>query len=239
MIDTIAAFDGRLAKIEGAARSGKTQALVARCAKLIENGEAPESILVAVTNAFAAQAFRKRLRRALPVNKAAAAEAVRICCALDAALGVLDTPAAREATGREPRILSEAEYNFFLEDLKTTGEQPRKLRSMLSFLERKMANYESREEWGAGTAAGNLHAFATRVLKLRGAMLPVEAPMLAADFLKSDAGEAARGRFSHVLCDDFQNFSHSEQTCLCLLADKQIMVAGNPNQMMSKRGNHP
>lgn len=239
MIDTIAAFDGRLAKIEGAARSGKTQALVARCAKLIENGEAPESILVAVTNAFAAQAFRKRLRRALPANKAAAAEAVRICCALDAAVEVLDTPAAREATGREPRILSEAEYNFFLEDLKTTGEQPRKLRSMLSFLERKMANYESREEWGAGTAAGNLHAFATRVLKLRGAMLPVEAPMLAADFLKSDAGEAARGRFSHVLCDDFQNFSHSEQTCLCLLADKQIMVAGNPNQMMSKRGNHP
>lgn len=239
MIDTIAAFDGRLAKIEGAARSGKTQALVARCAKLIENGETPESILVAVTNAFAAQAFRKRLRRALPVNKAAAAEAVRICCALDAAVEVLDTPAAREATGREPRILSEAEYNFFLEDLKITGEQPRKLRSMLSFLERKMANYESREEWGAGTAAGNLHAFATRVLKLRGAMLPVEAPMLAADFLKSDAGEAARGRFSHVLCDDFQNFSHSEQTCLCLLADKQIMVAGNPNQMMSKHGNHP
>ena len=26
---------------------------------------------------------------------------------------------------------------------------------------------------------------------------------------------------------------------LCLLADKQIMVTGNPNQMMSKRGNHP
>ena len=30
MIDTIAAFDGRLAKVEGAERSGKTQALVAR-----------------------------------------------------------------------------------------------------------------------------------------------------------------------------------------------------------------
>ena len=66
MIDTIAAFDGRLAKVEGAERSGKTQALVARCAHLIQNGEAPASILVAVTNAFAAQAFRKRLRRALP-----------------------------------------------------------------------------------------------------------------------------------------------------------------------------
>ena len=142
MIDTIAAFDGRLAKVEGAERSGKTQALVARCAHLIQNGEAPASILVAVTNAFAAQAFRKRLRRALPANLIGAALSVRVCTALDAAVSVLDEPAAREATGRVPRILNSAEYNFFLEDLKTIGEHPRKLRSMLGFLDRKMAGYE-------------------------------------------------------------------------------------------------
>ena len=130
MIDTIAAFDGRLAKVEGAERSGKTQALVARCAHLIQNGEAPASILVAVTNAFAAQAFRKRLRRALPANLIGAALSVRVCTALDAAASVLDQPAAREATGRVPRILNNAEYNFFLEDLKTVGEQPRKLHAV-------------------------------------------------------------------------------------------------------------
>ena len=239
MIDTIAAFDGRLAKVEGAERSGKTQALVAHCAHLIQNGEAPASILVAVTNAFAAQAFRKRLRRALPANLIGAALSVRVCTALDAAVSVLDEPAAREATGRVPRILNSAEYNFFLEDLKTIGEHPRKLRSMLGFLDRKMAGYEPREEWNAGTAADSLLAYATRILKLRGAMLAGEVPMLAADFLKSDAGEGARGGFAYVLADDFQNFSHAEQTVLCLLADKQIMVTGNPNQMMSKRGNHP
>ena len=100
MIDTIAAFDGRLAKVEGAERSGKTQALVARCAHLIQNGEAPASILVAVTNAFAAQAFRKRLRRALPANLIGAALSVRVCTALDAAVSVLDEPAAREAAFR-------------------------------------------------------------------------------------------------------------------------------------------
>ena len=239
MIDTIAAFDGRLAKVEGAERSGKTQALVARCAHLIQNGEAPASILVAVTNNFAAQAFRKRLRRALPANLVGAALSVRVSTALDAAVSVLDEPAAREATGRVPRILNSAEYNFFLEDLKTIGEHPRKLRNMLGFLDRKMAGYEPREEWNAGTAADNLLAYATRILKLRGAMLAGEVPMMAADFLKSDAGEGARGSFAYVLADDFQNFSHAEQTVLCLLADKQIMVTGNPNQMMSKRGNHP
>lgn len=176
MIDTIAAFDGRLAKVEGAERSGKTQALVARCAHLIQNGEAPASILVAVTNAFAAQAFRKRLRRALPANLIGAALSVRVCTALDAAVSVLDEPAAREATGRVPRILNSAEYNFFLEDLKTIGEHPRKLRSMLGFLDRKMAGYEPREEWNAGTAADNLLAYATRILKLRGAMLARRGP---------------------------------------------------------------
>ena len=169
MIDTIAAFDGRLAKVEGAERSGKTQALVARCAHLIQNGEAPASILVAVTNAFAAQAFRKRLRRALPANLIGAALSVRVCTALDAAVSALDQPAAREATGRVPRILNSAEYNFFLEDLKTIGEQPRKLRSMLGFLDRKMAGYEPREEWNAGTAADNLLASATPIERAAGA----------------------------------------------------------------------
>lgn len=240
MIDTIAAFDGRLAKIEGAARSGKTQALVARCAQLIQNGEAPASIAVAVTNAFAAQAFRARLRRALPAAKAGAAASVRICTALDAAVDVLSSPAAREATGRVPRILNGAEYNFFLEDIKTTGEPARKLRSMLGFIERKSSSYEPREEWAAeGSEVAKLLGYATRILKLRGAMLESEAPMIAADFLKSDAGQSARAQFAYVLCDDFQNFSHAEQTCLCLLADKQIMVAGNPNETMTKRGSHP
>ena len=239
MIDTIAAFDGRLAKIEGAARSGKTQALVARCAHLIQNGQAPDSILVAVTNAFAAQAFRNRLRRALPANNAGAAESVRVCTALEAAVAVLDTPAAREATGRVPRILNDAEYNFFLEDLKTTGEQPRKLRSMLNYLERKMASYEMSDGFEGRSETGKLLNFSTRILKLRGAMLSTEAPMLAANYLKSDAGEAARAQYAYVLCDDFQNISHSEQTLLCLLADKQIMVAGNPNEKISARGAHP
>lgn len=238
MIDTIAAFDGRLAKIEGAARSGKTQALVARCAQLIQNGQAPDSILVAVTNAFAAQAFRNRLRRALPANNAGAAENVRVCTALEAAVAVLDAPAAREATGRVPRILNDAEYNFFLEDLKTTGEQPRKLRSMLNYLERKMAGYEMSDGFEGRSETGKLLNIATQILKLRGAMLPTEAPMLCADFLKSDAGETARGQFAYVLCDDFQNVSHAGQTCLCLLADKQIMVAGNPNEKISARGAH-
>ncbi len=120
MIKTIAAFDGRCAKVCGPARSGKTEALVQRCVTLLGANVAPESIFVEVSTAFAAQAFRRRLRAALGSARAAA-EAVVVETALDACVRVLDTPEARTATGRIPRLLTPAEYNFFLEDMKTLG----------------------------------------------------------------------------------------------------------------------
>ena len=61
MIDAIASFDGRIAKVHGPARSGKTEALARRAVHLLDEGVDPASILVEVTNGFAAQAFRRRL----------------------------------------------------------------------------------------------------------------------------------------------------------------------------------
>ncbi len=237
MIDAIAECTDRLIKVEGAARAGKTEALIKRAAALINAGQAPESILVVATNAFSAQAFRQRLRRAL--GKADAADRVVIEPALEACVNVLDAPAAREATGRIPRILTDAEYNFFLEDLKTTGEKPRNLRKMLGYFYREMAADTPREEWKTGGAEDTVYGLAVRVLKLRGGMLAQEAPMICSNFLKSEAGEASRAQFAYVLCDDFQNLSHAEQSCVCMLADKQVVVAGNPNETLTARGAHP
>ncbi len=237
MIDAIAECTDRLIKVEGAARAGKTEALIKRAAALINAGQAPESILVVATNAFSAQAFRQRLRRAL--GKADAADRVVIEPALEACVNVLDAPAAREATGRIPRILTDAEYNFFLEDLKTTGEKPRNLRKMLGYFYREMAADTPREEWKTGGAEDTVYGLAVRVLKLRGGMLAQEAPMICSNFLKSEAGETSRAQFAYVLCDDFQNLSHAEQSCVCMLADKQVVVAGNPNETLTARGAHP
>ncbi len=237
MIDAIAECTDRLIKVEGAARAGKTEALIKRAAALINAGQAPESILVVATNAFSAQAFRQRLRRAL--GKADAADRVVIEPALEACVNVLDAPAAREATGRIPRILTDAEYNFFLEDLKTTGEKPRNLRKMLGYFYREMAADTPREEWKTGGAEDTVYGLAVRVLKLRGGMLAQEAPMICSNFLKSEAGETSRAQFAYVLCDDFQNLSHAEQSCMCMLADKQVVVAGNPNETLTARGAHP
>ena len=236
MIDAIASlasFDGRIAKVQGPARSGKTEALVQRCAHLIGGGAAPASILVEVSSAAAAQAFRRRLRAALGPDDRHAADEVHVRTALETCVAVLDAPAARAATGRAPRLLNGAEYNFFLEDMKTLGQPIRRLRKMLEFFYRQMSDLAPRDSWLMGGEEETVLAHLERVLASRGAMLMQEAPYRCASFLQSDAGEGARGSYAYVLCDDFQNMSRAEQTCLCLLADRQLVACGNPNQQQA------
>lgn len=239
MKDTVATIDGRIVKVQGPARSGKTETLIRRCVQLVKEGTAPESILVEVTSAFAAQTFRTRLAQALGDADAPAANAVSICTALDACVAVLSSSVAQKATGRVPRLLTAGEYNFFLEDMKTLGEPIRRLRKMLAYFYRQMSDNKPRETWVLGGEEEAVLAHLERVLTLRDSMLTQEAPALCASFLESDSGETARGSFSFVLCDDFQNLSHAEQTCLCLLADQQLIVCGNPNEQRSTHTANP
>lgn len=239
MIEAIASFDGRIAKVQGPARSGKTEALVRRCACLVRGGAAPETILVETSSAAAAQAFRRRLRRALGPDLQHAADDVHVRTALETCVAVLDAPAARAATGRVPRLLNDAEYNFFLEDMKTLGQPIRRLRKMLDFFYRQMSDFEPRDSWLAGGEEEAVLSHLERVLASRGAMLAQEAPSLCAAYLRSDAGEGVCGSYAYVLCDDFQNMSRAEQTCLCLLADRQLIACGNPNQQQAARASFP
>lgn len=237
MIENIAAFDGRCAKVCGPARSGKTEALVQRCATLLNAGVAPESIFVEQSSAFAVQAFRRRLRHALGDDHAAA-DAVVVETALDACARVLDAPEAREATGRVPRLLTAAEYNFFLEDMKTLGTPIRRLRKMLETFYEQWSKLVPDSEW-MGTEEAVTRDHGLRHLVGRGAMLVQEAPRLCVDYLKSEAGAGARQQYAYVLCDDFQNLTYAEQTFLCLLAETQLIVAGNVNQTVASATKWP
>ena len=238
-LERAAAFTGRMAKIVGPARSGKTEALIRQCVRLVKEGGDPAGILVATSTAFAADAFRARLRAALGDEGAEAADRVTVQPALDAILDALDKPEARAATGRVPRILSKSEYNFLLEDLKTTGAPLRKLRAMLAYFSRLNCDLVPREKWNFGGGEESVFEHLVGSLTLRKAMLAHEAGALCADYLRSDAGTTGRGAFSAVLADDFQNLSHAEQTCLCLLARDRIVVAGNADETVPTASGRP
>lgn len=232
MIEEIAVCNERLAKVSGAAATGKTEALIARAVELIRTGTDPSSILMVASTTFGTQALRERLAASLGDDAPAASE-VAVTTALNAAVAVLDTPAAREATGRAPRLLAGFEYNFFIEDMKTTGQSRRQLKNMMDLFDRHWCSYDTDENWlvpGEQTVAWQR---AQEVLGAMEAMLPNEAPYLAARFLQENPEGRTQCAFEVVLADDFQNLSHAQQTLVCLLANRQVMVAGNPCETVS------
>lgn len=231
MLNAIASFDGRLAKVAGPARTGKTEALVRRAARLLAEGTDPASVLMEATTAEGARVLRGRLADALAAagvaDAAALARAVTVTTARQACLDVLAADRAQAATGRVPRVLAPFEYNFFLEDMKTLGSPLRRLRALLSRFQEQWAALPAQPDWVAPGEEQEIMDHAQAVLTRLGAMLPDEVAYVCARYLQSDEGRADAGRYDYVLCDDFQNLSHAEQTCLGLLARRQLIVAGN------------
>lgn len=227
MIAELAHYSGRIAKIDGPGRSGKTEVLIRRCATLLEQGADAESILVVASSELACVRFRQRLASAVGENLREEASRITVSRALDVCISILDEPAAREATGRVPRILNESEYPFFIEDLKTLGQKNQRLHSMLSFFYAQWSEFKDEEEWLIPGEETTVLDYARCVLGAYGAMLRHEAPYLCGKLLLSDAGKPLAQRYDYVFCDDFQNLSYAEQTCLCLCARKQVMICGN------------
>lgn len=239
MIDQLAGFEGRLAKVEGPARSGKTEVLVRRCARLLERGEAPESILVTVVSAAAKARFTERLAQAVEESLREATARVRVMLPIEVCTSVLAEPLARELTGRTPRVMNDSEYLFFLEDLKTLGQKNQRLSNMLMFFYAQWSRLEDEQDWAIPGEETIVLDRARDIMRLQGTMLRHEAPYLCARLLASDAGAPLAQRFAFVLCDDFQDYPYAEQTALCLCARKQVMVCGDAFQATTGYCDYP
>lgn len=236
IFETIAVCDDRQVKISGAPRTGKTQALLRRCAALLAADAVPEAILIEVTSAQAAQALRERLATLVAVEQA---QRVHVMTAQEACLSVLNVPEVRAFTNRNPRILAPFEYNFFLEDLKTLGHPVRALRKMLTHFRQSLADGTPVSEVALPGTEKETWDVAQRLLFLEGGMLTEEAASLCIEALKNNACRTAAQTYEYVLCDDFQNLSHAQQTALCLMASKQVIVAGNAGQTVSLASDFP
>lgn len=231
-VDEIAACEKRLIRVDGPVRSGKTEALVRRCVALLAREEAPENILVITSTAMGAAAFRRRLSKTCTATcgNADLARDVPVMTAQDACISVLNSERARTATGRIPRTLASFEYNFLLEDIKTLGTPPRRIRLMLKRLQRQWCALAPESEWLLPGEEQDTLNLIMDELRALGAMLPDEVAWVCARYLQSKTGRADAQRFAFVLCDDFQNLSRAQQTCVCLMAREQLMVAGNAAQ---------
>lgn len=221
------AVEGRLIKIAGAAGTGKTEFLIQRARTLIEAGVASEKIGVVVASSDAKATFEKRFAAAGKDSPS-----ISVMTILQLGLKVLHTSAAREATGRNPRVLNDAEYKILLEDMKTLGQQPGRLRKMLNYFYYQWSQLEPEEEWLLPREESIVRETLDAYLRVRGGVIREEISPLCAGFLEGrEESESILG-LDYLLVDDFQDYSKASQSICVALGQKGLVITGNENQLV-------
>ncbi|MFR7493629.1 MAG: UvrD-helicase domain-containing protein [Adlercreutzia sp.] len=225
--------------IEGGVGCGKTTALVARVAALLEDGAAPENMLVLAATPDAARVLGARLTEAAGER----GNAIEITCARDVALGLLASEEGRAFSGRAGRLVTPLELGFIMEDMKTSGLKQRRLREMLKFFYRNWTELagdaEDDDGWLIPGEEADVHALLKDVLHFTGGILEPEAAAMAVRFLLACPDALADVQRSYVLVDDYQMHSRASQHLANLLARDSVTVAADPTAVVEVFDSYP
>ena len=225
--------------IEGGVGCGKTTALVARVAALLEDGATPEDMLVLAATPDAARVLGARLTEAAGERGAA----IEVTCAREVALGLLASEEGRAFSGRAGRLVTPLELGFIMEDMKTSGLKQRRLREMLKFFYRNWTELaggaEDDDRWLIPGEEADTHALLKDVLRFTGGILEPEAAAMAVRFLLARPDALADAQRSYVLVDDYQMHSRASQHLANLLARDSITVATDPTAVIEVFDSYP
>lgn len=208
--------------IKGAVGTGKTSALVAMAAEKIAAGAAPDSLLVFASTPDAAAQLASRL-------EAAGMKGVRVTTSRAFCLEVLSAPEAREATGRDPRLVSSFEQAFIMEDMKVSGLKIKRLREMLKFFYRGWTELSGEDpEWLVTSEEETVHGMLKASLGFTRSILEPELAALAWSYLNSHEDALSAAAVDHVIVDDYQQLSRASQFVTNMVAKASVAVAADP-----------
>lgn len=208
--------------IKGAVGTGKTSALVAMAAEKIAAGAAPDSLLVFASTPDAAAQLASRL-------EAAGMKGVRVTTSRAFCLEVLSAPEAREATGRDPRLVSSFEQAFIMEDMKVSGLKIKRLREMLKFFYRGWTELSGEDpEWLVTSEEETVHGMLKASLGFTRSILEPELAALAWSYLSSHEDALSAVAVDHVIVDDYQQLSRASQFVTNMVAKASVAVAADP-----------
>ena len=217
----------KVTRIVGGVGCGKTQELIERVCSLLSNGEKAESVLALCATPQACESFTLRLGAAAKVA-GVNADGVTVTTPRALALEVLSDAEAVRWSGREPRLLTAYEELFLLEDMKTCGLRPKRLREMLKFFYRSWTELADDDpNWLLAGEEANVHALLKVNLAFTRSIAEPEAGNLAVNYLRGHAGARDAHSFTHVLVDDYQRISRASQLLADLVASETLTIAGD------------
>jgi superfamily I DNA/RNA helicase len=217
--------------------TGKTFALMRRVARLLEEGQEPNRILVCTFTRTAADDLSKEISR------------LRVGGSTEIVAGTLHAFCFRllyraevlTNTGRVPRPLLDFETRFMLEDISHLGGI-RECQNRLEAFNAAWARLQSEEpSWPNDESDRIFHNALVGWLRFHQCMLVGELIPEAYHYLRNNPASPERTAFDHVLVDEYQDLNRAEQLILDLLAGNgTLTVVGDEDQSIySFKHAHP
>ena len=167
--------------------------------------------------------------------RAAGAGEVRVLTCRELACAVLADPDSAAATGMtfssgRARLLSAYETDFLMEDVKTLGARPKRLREMLKFFYRGWTELADEDpEWLFTVEEIDTFEFLTCELQYLGAMMEPQVSNLATKALRMEGQVRERFARKHVFVYGYQSLSRASQLLCQLVAGEELVAGAGPD----------
>ena len=167
--------------------------------------------------------------------RAAGAGEVQVLTCRELACAVLADPDSAAATGMTfssgyARLLSAYETDFLMEDVKTLGARPKRLREMLKFFYRGWTELADEDpEWLFTVEEIDTFEFLTCELQYLGAMMEPQVSNLATKALRMEGQVRERFARRHVFVYGYQSLSRASQLLCQLVASEELVAGAGPD----------
>ena len=169
------------------------------------------------------------------VSQTADASEVQVLTCRELACAVLADPDSAAATGMTfssgyARLLSAYETDFLMEDVKTLGARPKRLREMLKFFYRGWTELADEDpEWLFTVEEIDTFEFLTCELQYLGAMMEPQVSNLATKALRMEGQARERFARKHVFVYGYQSLSRASQLLCQLVAGEELVAGAGPD----------
>ncbi|MBO4352150.1 MAG: hypothetical protein J5818_01505 [Eggerthellaceae bacterium] len=125
------------------------------------------------------------------------------------------------------RVALPHEYDLIIEDLKTTGLKPRRVREMVKFFAKGMSQLDDRDQsWFVSDEERDVFNFMLRCLRERGLVMQSQLGGMALTALEQGGGYWDYGK-RVIIVDAYTSLDKSSQLFLEALAPEQLIVGGS------------
>ena len=230
----IVEYEGSYTCVIAGAGTGKTFALKRKVARLLEQGEAPSSLLAITFTRTAARDIKNDLH-SLGVE---GCDLVRACTLHSLCYWILSRHEVFRVMERETRTLLEHEIDYLITDLSMRlGQKVRILREQLRAFTSAWARLLNEEPgWPHTDEDSKFDYEMISWLRFHRAMLVGELVPLTIKYLRNNPTSPERSQYKHIIVDEYQDLNKAEQKLVRLLSEYEIpenrtlTVAGDDDQ---------